>query len=79
MAAIQDIELTADLIFYALEKENDKHLWDVWLTTLLRSIDQQKYKSFEEFKKQSQVKESNKTVQEVEQETLAIIARHEGR
>jgi len=70
--------MAVDYIIYALEKEKEQAVWDLWsqlypwmVTELI------KFKSFDEFKREllkPQIKHSNKAFEEIEREIDQVIA-----
>lgn len=71
------------LLDYAIEKEKDDAVWDVWCSLypnmamgLIKPI---KYNEFKEKLFEKQYKYTQKSLEDIEKEMLAVVAKHKGR
>jgi len=81
LAAILDLPLSVDLIFFAIEKEKEKTAWDIWLSRY-PYMTKENFVPFNEFKNQlySPCKQyTQKPKEEIQEEMLQVVARHENR
>lgn len=72
------MSMAVDYIVYALEKEKEQAVWDLWTQLYPWMVTEFIiFKSFDEFKREllkPAVKHSNKTLEEIEQEMDRVIA-----
>lgn len=80
-----DLPLSAvvDYLIYAIEQEKEQAAWDLWTEMYpYMALEWLKPIKFEEFKNklfQKQYRYTQKSLDEIEKEMLAIVARHKGR
>lgn len=71
------------LLNYAIEQEKDQAAWELWKTLYpLMAIERLKPIKFGEFKNslfKKQYRYSQKSLDEIEEEMLAVVAKHKGR
>lgn len=72
-----------DYLIYAIEQEKEQAAWDLWTEMYpYMALEWLKPIKFEEFKNklfQKQYRYTQKSLDEIEKEMLAIVARHKGR
>ena len=82
---IMDLPLSVatEYIIYAVEQEKEQAAWELWKTLYpLMTIDWLKPIKFEEFKEKvfkKQYQYTQKSLEEIEKEMLAVVAKHKGR
>lgn len=80
-----DLPLSAavDYLIYAIEQEKDQAAWELWVGMYpYMSMEWLKPIKFEKFKEelfQKQYRYTQKSLEEIEQEMLAVVAKHKGR
>ena len=80
-----DLPLSAavDYLLYAIEQEKEQAAWELWKTIYpFMAIEWLKPIKFEEFKSklsEKQYQYTKKSLEEIEQEMLAVVAKHKGR
>lgn len=80
-----DLPLSAavDYLIYAIEQEKEQAAWELWKTLYpFMAIEWLKPIKFEEFKNklsEKQYQYTQKPLEEIEQEMLAVVAKHKGR
>ena len=80
-----DIPLSTavDDLIYAIEQEKDQAAWELWKALYpFMAIEWLKPIKFEEFKNnlfKKQYRYSQKSLDEIEEEMLAVVAKHKGR
>lgn len=85
LTAILDLPISIiyDYLKYGIEKEKEKIAWDLWTSLYpFMVIGYVKFKPFEKFKKdlfKPQPKYSNKTLKEIQNEMIKVIAAYESR
>ena len=63
-----DMDFNVDLFIYAIEKDKENKLWELWKLQYPQ-MDKENYISFEEYKNKNIKKQtSNKTYEEIEKE-----------
>ncbi len=71
------------LLDYAIEQEKEQAAWELWKTLYpFMAIEWLKPIKFEEFKSkliQKQYRYTQKSLEEIEKEMLAVVAKHKGR
>lgn len=74
-----NLDFSIDLIIYALEKEQEKIAWDLWITLYPKMLTGKlEFVSFEEFKNKLYKKNyTNKSYQEIEEEMDKVIKAYE--
>jgi hypothetical protein len=79
LQSILDLEFNIDLILYALEKETEKILWEMWLLKY-QHMDKDNFINFEDFKNKALKQNcTNKSYKEIEKEMKKIVKMHERR
>lgn len=72
-----------DYLIYAIEQEKEQAAWELWKTLYpFMAIEWLKPIKFEEFKNklsEKQYQYTQKPLEEIEQEMLAVVAKHKGR
>lgn len=72
-----------DYLIYAIEQEKEKAAWELWTKMYpFMAIEWLKPIKFEEFKNklsEKQYQYTQKSLEEIEQEMLAVVAKHKGR
>ena len=72
-----------DYLIYAIEQEKEQAAWELWKTLYpFMAIEWLKPIKFEEFKNnlfKKQYRYSQKSLDEIEEEMLAVVAKHKGR
>ena len=82
---IMDLPLSAvvDYLIYAIEQEKEQAAWELWKTLYpFMAIEWLKPIKFEEFKSkliQKQYRYTQKSLEDIEKEMLAVVAKHKGR
>lgn len=77
------LSVAIDYIVYAIEQEKEQAAWELWKTLYpFMAIEWLKNIKFEEFKNnlfKKQYRYSQKSLEEIEKEMLAVVAKHKGR
>ena len=77
------LSVAIDYIVYAIEQEKEQAAWDLWTEMYpYMALEWLKPIKFEEFKNklfQKQYRYTQKSLDEIEEEMLAIVAAHKGR
>lgn len=78
------LSVTVDYLIYAIEQEKDQAAWELWtkMYPFMVSGLIKEFIKFEDFKNklfQKQYKYTQKSLEEIEKEMLAVVARHKGR
>lgn len=77
------LSITVDYLLYAIEQEKEQAAWELWKTLYpFMAIEWLKPIKFEEFKNkliQKQYQYTQKSLDEIEEEMLAVVAKHKGR
>ena len=72
-----------DYLIYAIEQEKEQAAWELWKTLYpFMAIEWLKPIKFEEFKNslfKKQYRYSQKSLEEIEEEMLAVVVKHKGR
>ena len=72
-----------DYLIYAIEQEKEQAAWELWIGMYpFMAIEWLKPIKFEEFKSkliQKQYRYTQKSLEEIEKEMLAVVAKHKGR
>ena len=72
-----------DYLIYAIEQEKEQAAWELWTEMYpFMALEWLKPIKFEEFKSkliQKQYQYTQKPLEEIEQEMLAVVAKHKGR
>lgn len=72
-----------DYLIYAIEQEKEQAAWELWIGMYpFMAIEWLKPIKFEEFKNnlfKKQYRYSQKSLEEIEEEMLAVVAKHKGR
>jgi len=80
-----DLPLSAamDYLIYAIEQEKEQAAWELWTKMYpFMAIEWLEPVKFDEFKSklyQRQYRYTQKSLEEIEQEMLAVVAKHKGR
>ncbi len=79
------MSVAVDFLVYAIEQEKEQAAWELWKTLYpFMAIEWLKPIKFEEFKEliklfQKQYQYTQKSLDEIEEEMLAVVAKHKGR
>ena len=77
------LSTAVDYLIYAIEQEKEQAAWELWKTLYpFMAIEWLKPIKFEEFKNnlfKKQYRYSQKSLDEIEEEMLAVVAKHKGR
>ena len=77
------MSVAVDFLAYAIEQEKEQAAWELWKTLYpFMAIEWLKPIKFEEFKRklfQPQYRYTQKSLDEIEKEMLAVVAKHKGR
>jgi hypothetical protein len=77
------LSVAIDYIVYAVEQEKEQAAWELWIGTYpFMAIEWLKPIKFEEFKSnlfKKQYRYTQKSLDEIEKEMLAVVAKHKGR
>ena len=77
------MSVVTEYIIYAIEQEKEQAAWELWKTLYpFMAIEWLKPIKFEEFKRklfQPQYRYTKKSLEEIEKEMLAVVAKHKGR
>lgn len=77
------LSVAIDYIVYAVEQEKEQAAWELWTKMYpYMALEWLKPIKFEEFKNklfQKQYRYTQKPLEEIEQEMLAVVAKHKGR
>jgi hypothetical protein len=80
-----DLPLSAvvDYLIYAIEQEKEQAAWELWTNMYpFMALEWLKPVKFDEFKRklfQPQYRYTKKSLEEIEKEMLAVVAKHKGR
>lgn len=81
--AIMDLPLNIDLIYYAIEQEQETFIWELWKSLYPNMMSGfQQFISYEDYKKSMCTKKqkfTEKPYDEIEEEMLQVIEEHERR
>ena len=78
------LSIAVDYLLYAIEQEKEQAAWELWssLYPFMASGFIKDFVKFEEFKNklfQKQYRYTQKSLDEIEKEMLAVVAKHKGR
>lgn len=77
------LSTAVDYLIYAIEQEKEQAAWELWKALYpFMAIEWLKPIKFEEFKNnlfKKQYRYSQKSLDEIEEEMLAVVAKHKGR
>ena len=77
------LSIAVDYLLYAIEQEKEQAAWELWIGMYpFMAIDWLKPIKFEEFKEKvfkKQYRYTQKSLDEIENEMLAVVAKHKGR
>ena len=80
-----DLPLSAivDYLLYAIEQEKEQAAWELWTAMYpFMALEWLKPVKFDDFKRklfQKQYRYTQKSLEEIEKEMLAVVAKHKGR
>ena len=75
------LSVAIDYIVYAVEQEKDQAAWELW-SGMYPFMTKETFIKFDDFKRklfQPQYRYTQKPLEEIEQEILAVVAKHRGR
>ena len=77
------MSVATEYIIYAVEQEKEQAAWELWKTLYpFMAMEWLKNIKFEEFKSkliQKQYRYTQKSLEDIEKEMLAVVAKHKGR
>ena len=77
------MSVAVDYLIYAIEQEKEQATWELWKTLYpFMAIEWLEPIKFEEFKSkliQKQYRYTQKSLEDIEKEMLAVVAKHKGR
>ena len=77
------LSVATEYIIYAVEQEKEQAAWELWKTLYpFMAMEWLKNIKFEEFKSkliQKQYRYTQKSLEDIEKEMLAVVAKHKGR
>lgn len=77
------LSVAVDFLVYAIEQEKEQAAWELWTNMYpFMVLEWLKPVKFDEFKRklfQPQYRYTQKPLEEIEQEMLAVVAKHKGR
>ncbi len=77
------MSVAVDYLIHAVEQEKEQAAWELWKTLYpFMAIEWLKPIKFEEFKRklfQPQYRYTQKSLEDIEKEMLAVVAKHKGR
>lgn len=77
------LSVAVDFLVYAIEQEKEQAAWELWTNIYpFMAIEWLKPIKFEEFKRklfQPQYRYTQKSLDEIEEEMLAVVVKHKGR
>jgi len=77
------LSVAVDYLIYAIEQEKEQAAWELWATMYpymtMKWIDFVKFDDFKNKLFQKQYRYTQKSLEEIEQEMLAVVAKYKGR
>lgn len=81
LSAILDLEISLDLLTFAINKEKEDTAWERWIAIYpYMEMKRLEFMSFEKYKKElfeKKPKVSKKTIEDIEEEMTKVIATYE--
>ena len=75
------MSVAVDFLVYAIEQEKEQAAWELW-TNMYPFMTKETFIKFDDFKRklfQPQYRYTKKSLEEIEKEMLAVVAKHKGR
>jgi 1-acyl-sn-glycerol-3-phosphate acyltransferase len=77
------LSVVVDYLIYAVEQEKEQAAWELWKSLYpfmaIEWLKPIKYEKFKEELFQKQYRYTQKSLEEIEKEMLAVVAKHKGR
>ena len=77
------MSVAVDYLIYAIEKEKEQALWEMWLTVYpymqMKWVEAENFEDFKQKRLNKTYKYTQKSLDEIEEEMLAVVAKHKGR
>lgn len=77
------LSTAVDYLIYAIEQEKEQAAWEMWLTVYpymqMKWVEAENFEDFKQKRLNKTYKYTQKSLDEIEEEMLAVVAKHKGR